>query len=322
MHTGPTGPASELIAVDFPDQPQFTYGESDGPMFYAFARDFWDLDLVAESLDRPRYRLNRPIYPFMGWILHPSGGGDGLVRSLFLVNVAAMLLAALSMGALSATMGGPTWLGVLAPLLPGSLMAVRITCGDLVASALMLAATVLLVRDKWATATLVAVAAVLTKEPVLLTFLGLALWRRDRQAFAVAVVPTVVYGLWALSIRLRVADSGQDVIEFGFPFAGIVDAIRLTWSQGDNAYALMAFVALVVLSVLGLRRAGLSHPLAPALLLNLGLISLLSITPVGLSRNGPRSVLPALLLAVVLVATPGARDAIRARVGVESPPLT
>jgi hypothetical protein len=27
VHTGPTGPASELIRTDFPDQPQFTYGE-------------------------------------------------------------------------------------------------------------------------------------------------------------------------------------------------------------------------------------------------------------------------------------------------------
>ena len=54
-----------------PDQAQFTYGESDGPMFYAVARDFWDLDRAAESLDRPRYRLTRPAYPFFGWLLHP-----------------------------------------------------------------------------------------------------------------------------------------------------------------------------------------------------------------------------------------------------------
>lgn len=310
VHTGPTGPASELIATDFPDQPQFTYGESDGPMFYAVARDFWDFDRAAESLDRPRYRLNRPFYPFLGWLLHPTGGGDGLVRSLFLVNVGAMFLAALAMGALSSTLRGPPWLGVLAPIIPGAQMAVRIECSDLLASALMLAAAVLFIRNRWVAATAVAVAAVLTKEPVLLTFLGLALWRRDRRGLAIAAVPAVVYGLWALSIRLRVPDSGQDIIEFGPPFVGIVDSIRLTWSQGDNTYALMAFVALVVLSVIGLRRSGLAHPLAPALLLNLALISLLSITPIGLSRNGPRSVLPALLLAVVMVATPKALAAV------------
>ena len=310
VHTGPTGPASELIATDFPDQPQFTYGESDGPMFYAVARDFWDFDRAAESLDRPRYRLNRPLYPFLGWALHPTGGGDGLVRSLFVVNVAAMFLAGLAMGALSVTLRGPPWLGVLAPLLPGAQMAVRIECSDLLAAALMLAAVVLFIRNRWVAATLVAVAAVLTKEPVLLTFIGLALWRRDRRGLAIAAGPIAAFGLWALSVRLRMPDSGQDVIEFGPPFVGIIDAIRLTWLQGDNVYGFLAFTALVVLSVVGVYRAGLGHPLVPALLLNLALLSLLSITPIGLSRNGPRSILPALMLAIVIVATPKAIAAV------------
>lgn len=310
VHTGPTGPASELIATDFPDQPQFTYGESDGPMFYAIARDFWDFDRAAESLDRPRYRLNRPFYPFLGWLAHPTGGGDGLVRALFLVNVGAMFVAAVALSSLSATLRGPPWLGVLAPLVPGAQMAVRIECSDLLASALMLAAVVLFVRNRWVWAIAVAVAAVLTKEPVLLTFLGLAAWRRDRRGVLLAVVPVATYGLWALWIRTRVPDSGQDVIEFGPPFVGIVDSVRLTWSQGDNGYALLTFVALVVLTVVGLRRSGLGHPLVPALVLNLALISLLSITPIGLSRNGPRSVLPALLLAIAIVATPRAASVV------------
>jgi hypothetical protein len=250
------------------------------------------------------------VYPFLGWALHPTGGGEGLVRSLFIVTVAAMFLAALAMGALSTTLRGPPWLGVLAPLVPGAQMAVRIECSDLLASALMLAAVVLFIRNRWVAAALVAVAAVLAKEPVLLTFIGLALWRRDRRGLLVAGLPTLVYGSWALFIRLRLADSGQDVIEFGPPFVGIIDAIRLTWSQGDNTYGFLAFLALVVLSAVGLFRGRLSHPLAPALVLNLALISLLSITPIGLSRNGPRSILPALLLAIVLVATPRALAAV------------
>ncbi len=307
VHTGPTGPASALIATDFPDQPQFTYGESDGPMFYAVARDFWDLDRAAESLDRPRYRLNRPVYPFLGWLGHPTGGGDGLVLSLLLVNVAAMFLASVSLGSLSATFRGPPWLGVFVTLLPGAQMAVRIECADLLAVALMLAATVLLIRGRWLGATAVAVAAVLTKEPVLLTFIGLALWRRDRRGAVFVGVPVAVFGLWYLYVRLRFGDSGQDVIEFGPPFAGIADSVRLLWSQGEHGYALLSFVALVVLAVVGIIRHRLGHPLMPALLLNLALVSLLSITPIGLTRNGTRSALPAMVLALVLAATPAQR---------------
>lgn len=304
VHTGPTGPTSALIATDFPDQAQFTYGESDGPMFYAVARDFWDLDRAAESLDRPRYRLTRPAYPFFGWLLHPTGGGDGLVVSLFVVNVAAMFIAAVSLGSLSATLRGPPWLGVLVTLLPGAQMAVRIECADLLAVALMLAATVLLLRGRWVGATAVAVVAVLTKEPVLLTFIGLALWRRDRRGAIFVGVPIVLLGLWYVYVRLRFSDSGQDVIEFGPPFVGIVDSGRLLWSQGEHGYALLSFVGLVVLSAVGIARHRLGHPLMPALVLNLALVSLLSITPIGLARNGTRSVLPAMVLALVLAATP------------------
>ena len=146
--------------------------------------------------------------------------------------------------------------------------------------------------------------AVLTKEPVLLTFIGLALWRRDRRGAIFAGVPIVVLGVWYLYLRLRFGDSGQDVIEFGPPLVGIVDSVRLLWSHGEHGYALLSFVALVVLSAVGIARHRLGHPLMPALLLNLALVSLLSITPIGLTRNGTRSALPALVLALVLAATP------------------
>jgi hypothetical protein len=304
VHTGPDGPTSALIARDFPDQAQYTYGESDGPMFYAIARDLWDLDRAAESLDRPRYRLNRPVYPFFAWLLHPSGGGTGLVISLFVVNIAAMAIAAVSMGALSAMLRGPVWLGALAPLVPGAQMAMRITCADLLATALMLAATALLLRGRWGWATAVAVLAVLTKEPVLLTFIGLALWRRDRRSVTVVLGAVGALAAWTAYIRLRFADSGQDVIEFGLPLVGIADAAIHAWSKGDQIYGLLTVVLLAGLAITGFVRHRLDHPLGYALLLNLALVSLLSITPVGLDRNGPRSLLPAVALAMVMATTP------------------
>ena len=308
VHTGPTGPAAELIAEDFPDQAQYTYGESDGPMFYAVARDLWDLDTAAESLDRPRYRLNRPVYPLLGWALHPNGGGDGLVAALLLVNVAAMAVGAIAMGLLSHAWGGPRWLGVLVPLLPGAQVAARITCADLVATSLMLLAVALHVRGRWRWAIPVAVLAVLTKEPVLLTFIGLAIWRRDRRTTLLAVAPAAAFVAWSLWIRSRFADSGEDVIELGAPFVGLVDAVRRTWSEGDNTYTLVTLVVLVALVAVGLARHGLRHPLSLALLANLALVSLLLITPLALDRNGPRSVLPAMAVAILIAATPRRAD--------------
>src|ERR671919_468424 len=49
----------------------------------AIARDPMHLHDVADHLDRPRYRLQRPLYPLLAWLLHPGGGGMGLVLAMF-----------------------------------------------------------------------------------------------------------------------------------------------------------------------------------------------------------------------------------------------
>lgn len=306
IHTGPTGPASRLLAQDFPSDPQYTNGEHDGPMFYAFARDFWDLDTVAQSLDRPRYRLQRPVYPFLAWTLDPTGsGGDPLVRALFVVNLLAAFGGALALGALSRTLRGPVWLGVLYPLLPGVLTGWRVSVADTLAVALMLGATITLVRGRWVWAAALAVLAVLTKEPVFVTFVGLALWRRDRRAIALVAAPVVVAGAWQLYLRNRFPDSGQDVIEFGPPLRGIGDSWRLLWHSGGQTLALVAFLAALVLAVAALVRRRPAHPMWWPTLVNLLALAPLTVTVIGLDRNGPRAVMPLCVLALVGVAAPG-----------------
>ena len=57
IHTGPDGPAAALLARDFPDDPQFSFGEHDGPMFYA---NTIGLKYVADRLTEFSKQANDP----------------------------------------------------------------------------------------------------------------------------------------------------------------------------------------------------------------------------------------------------------------------
>ncbi len=303
IHTGPNGPAAELMRSDFPDEPQFRNGEHDGPMVYAIARAPMHLDVVAESLDRPRYRLQHPLLSWLGWIGHPSGGGDGLVGSLFVVGVLALLGGGLATGALSTTLRGPPWLAILFPVLPGSIMSLRITVADALALALALGAVVLSLRGQpWVAAGL-ACLAVLSKEPTWLTFVGIALWRRDRDAVPLVVLPAVVAGGWALWLRHTVPSDTTEVIEFVAPFKGWIGSLDL-WAGGNASLAIIAVVAALGLTIGALIKRRPSHPLYWAVVLNLAFFTILDRDVIGLDRNGTRMTLPLLVLSVVALATP------------------
>lgn len=307
-HTGPDGPAAELMAQDFPDEPQFTYGEHDGPMFYAIARDPWDLDVVTESLDRPRYRLQHPLFSWLAWAANPfADGGDDLLWTLFGVGVASMALAGVSVGALSHTLRGPVWLAAVVPILPGATVSLRITVADTLAVALLAAALAASLRGRPVLAAALGVAAVLTKEPMILGLGGLFLWRRDRDGAILVGAPVVVAGAWALFLRSRVESPGGEVIEFGLPFAGLTEAITDIWAQGDSPYALVSVAAAFGFGIAALVRRRPAHPLWWAVAANLAFVTLLTTTVVGLERNGTRMTMPLLVLGLVTALAPSGR---------------
>jgi hypothetical protein len=303
VHTRPGSPASPLLAADLPDEPQSIRGDHDGQQFYAIARDPFDLDVVVRSLDRPRYRLQHPLFSWLSWIVHPGGRGPTLVWTMFAVNVLGVLIGSLAMGALSCTLRGPPVLAVVFGVLPGVVIRSDITTADSLAVALMLVVLVLFLRGHDVAAGCVAVAAVLTKEPMLIAFVGLALWSRRRRGLLIVVPPVVVAGLWFLYLHARVVAGGDQVVEFGLPLDGLVASVRL-WATGSDSYAMASMVLAVVLSGVALAKRRLRHPLGLALLLELGFLLVLKLDVIGLERNGTRMTLPVMVLAIVMIATP------------------
>ncbi len=305
VQPGSRGPAAAAFAEDFPEVDLPDGLGLDGQMTYAVARDPFHIDASADNLDRPRYRLQRPLLPYLAGTLHP-GGGMGLVWTLLAVGLAGAGAGAWATGQLSVRWGGPAWLAVLFPLLPGSFMALRVTTSDALGVGLALLAVALASRRRTALAVLVGVLALLAKEPTLLVLGGWALAHRTRRNIAVAVVPAAVAGAW--TVVLRVAIPGAESLngDIGLPFVGLVGAARDIWLEGRELWGLVGTVVALGLAVLALRRTRLGHPLGWAVALNLGFLLLAGSNPLGTSFGGTRAGLALTALSIIVLATPQA----------------
>lgn len=302
VHTGPGGPAAQLMSRDFPEEPQFARGEHDGPMFYAIAQHPADLDEASRYLDRPQYRLQRPLYPWLARLAYPPGQGVPMVWTMFGVGTVGVFLGAFSLGAISWMLGGRPGIGLLVGLLPGTLMSLRISAADTLCLGLLLGAIALSLRGRHLPAAVAAVAAVLTKEIALVSLAGFALWRRDRHAWEIAGVPAVIAVLWGLYLRTAVPVGQGSLLDVTVPFGGLIDSVRL-WMQGDNLLTLVCVPAGIVIAIAGSIRAGWRHPLTFAVLANLSFLVIFNLDVVGLDRNGTRTVMPLLALASVQILT-------------------
>lgn len=138
----PGTPAAPLLERELGAHAVRPGGGHDGAYFYAVARDPFDLKTAAAYIDAPRYRLQRIAYPLLAWVLHPTGGGPGLVWAMFAVGVLAVFAGGVGTGALSASFGGPAWPAVAFGLMPGTVLSLRISVADPLALALVVWALV------------------------------------------------------------------------------------------------------------------------------------------------------------------------------------
>jgi hypothetical protein len=300
---GAKGPSAAVFHHDFPDLKLPTGIGADGQMFYALAREPMHLRDAAHQLDRPRYRAQRILIPVLVWALHPSGGGKGLVVALVLVNIIGLFIGALATGALSSTLGGSPLLALFFPVLPGALMCLNLATPDAFALALALAAAAFDLRERRRTAIVVAVAAVLAKESLLVLIVGYAIWRGGRRGARFAIVPAAVAGAWWLYLRITLAGTGNQSVEFN-PGRGIVRALGF-WVHG-NQMSMLSVLGGLILGALALRRGGWRNPFGPAVALEMLFVLMLSAEVLVHDYNGTRAALPLLVTAILsLVASAG-----------------
>jgi hypothetical protein len=308
---GDDGPAAALLQRDFPTFDFHDAAGHDGQQFYALAREPMHLDQAADSLDRPHYRAQRILLPALAWLLHPSGGGIGLVVALVSVGLLGLFGGAVAFGALSATLGGRAEIALLFPVLPGALVSLGATVPDALALGLALAAITLDLRDRPHAAIVAAIGAVLAKESLFLVVLGYALWRRDARGARLAAIPALVAGTWWAVVRVLVDAGGVDqVLEFQ-PLRGLWFALGY-YLRGEDPEAALVFALAVGLAMIGFRRGALRGPLGLAVALQLGFLTTLSPPVLAIWANGERATLPLLALGILVVA---ARPPFLSRIG-------
>lgn len=303
IYAGEVGPSVEVVRADIPNADLAPGRGHDGQQFYAIARAPMHLDEASEQLDRPRYRLQRPLFPLLAWALHPSGGGIGLVVSLLVVGVGGVLLSGVAAGALSRALGGGTWPAFCVPVLPGAYGALRITTADTLALGLLLAALWAVETRRSRTAVIAGVAAVLAKESTALLLVAHAVTRRTRESVLAAGSAVAAAGAWWVALRLAVDSDVAQVKEFTWPFGGMVVYVD-EWLDGRNTIGAAMAIGSFLLAFVALWRRGPRHPLFGALAVMTALASFFAASVVALDFNAIRTLGPLLVLAILCLGTP------------------
>lgn len=304
LQPGRLGPATEAVAEDFPEVQQLSGSGLDGQMYYAIARNPFHLDEVAEHLDQPRYRLQRPLLPWTAWLLQPFGGGIGLVWALVLVGTVGIGLGAVATGALSTHWGGPAWAAALFPLLPGAYWSLRVSVSDALALALALAAMALASRNRYGLAIAAGVLAVLAKEPAVLLLLGWALHRRTRRDVVMLAAAGLTVVTWMAWLRFQLPADPPRPSDLGLPFVGLVDAWSTLWSDGRELVGMATSVGGLVLGAAALWRRGLEHPLGWVIVVQIGFLLCMGLNPIGMNFGGTRMAMPLLISSLLALLAP------------------
>ncbi len=297
------GPSAAVFEEDFPDLDLPDGLGHDGQQFYVVARAPMHLDEMSDDLDRPRYRLQRPVYPLLAWAIHPSGGGDGLVVAMAIVGIGAIFLAGLGAGALSTRLGGGTWPALLVPLLPGTYAAMRLSLADTLALGLVLLALAAVERDRPVLGSIAAVLGAFTKESLLVVLVGHALFRRTRAAIVAAGTATAASVVWWIALRLLVDADSEQVLEFTWPFGGVVTNAD-KWLGGTDWIAGVSVVGAFALAGSALWVRGRRHPLFGALASVTAFSVFLGPDVFGPDFNGPRTIGPVIVLSILMWGTP------------------
>lgn len=229
----------------------------DGRWYFAQANDPWYLETErhAAVLDRPIYRAQRMLFPMIagGFGLFPPGV---VVWSMLATNLAALAIGGMLAAKLAASWGLSPWLGLWVPLNPGLLFELEIDGAGILAYICCLGAVYALVKGRTGLASLLFVAAALSREVMVLFAAGVfvPMWLDGRRApWRILITPLVAVVLWYAYIRIRLtgvsgAGGGQEA--FSAPFLGIARAFRIWALDPMHLVVNVAILLLVVAFVL------------------------------------------------------------------------
>jgi hypothetical protein len=304
-------PGSETVSApvlrqDFPGYDMQPGVGHDGQASYVIARDPLHFADAVHWADRPRYRAQRILLPAAAWVIHPQGGGRGLVVAQWAVAVLGIALtgigAALLARALGASADNVERLALFVPLLPASWAVAGLATPDQLALGLALVALAADATGYRRRAIALAILAVLAKETMIVVLFGWAVYKGVRAFWQLFVLPAAVAFTWWATLRVWFPDTGEGTFENSL-FHGFVHSVSDTLRGNVPVGGTVLFVTMAV-AIVALWKHGLRSPLGPVIAINLAMLFFLSEIVLVARWNGPRATGPLLALSLVALALP------------------
>jgi len=232
----------------------------DGQFFLSLALDpFLTNSHTIESLDYPRYRIGRLLFPLLGY-----GGSLGnravVPYALVLINGLSILAMVLVLSELRHTKGFGEQSSLLLLCIPGIWIAFSFSTAEIVSSLLVIASYVTYRRDNANTSSILAGLACLAKEVTLIFWLAsliTAFLEENRKrivSLLLSIVPFVAFRVF-LFIAFR-TDLDSEFANFSWPLVGHMNRLQW-WLAGDNLtknevafYGVLLFAVVLLISKL------------------------------------------------------------------------
>jgi hypothetical protein len=236
------------------------YTGYDGTFYYRLALTPFTQEQTAFgiTLDNPRYRHQRILYPLLAWFF--SFGSPPLaIYSLILVNFLGLCALGWVGGYYAQTVERHALWGVLFALYPGFLYTLSRNLTEIVEALFVLAALVALRQQRTALAVCLLVLAILSKETAvlipaaILILTTVTLWQKKAlNKWWVGLIPLLAYGLWQLWLTFWWNDTLTEAARanLGLPFIGVVQGFYAAATIGGSQTRwLIEVVALLLLAV-------------------------------------------------------------------------
>lgn len=234
----------------------------DGRFFFAQAIDPWlnDPETLRSVLDLPAYRTQRMLYPMLAGFFGIASAPI-VVWTLVALNIFSFGVGTWATALVARGMGASSAWGAAFVLNLGMISELLVSGGGVVALAAALVAVAALQRNRFGFAVVALAASVLSREVMLLSALGIALWlfRRGRRldAAVAAAVPTAAVLAWAGYVRSRFGwEVGTEQVQgIGVPMKGVFEAVGVWRNEPiDLAVGLLVISILVVFSLRAIQR--------------------------------------------------------------------
>ena len=125
----------------------------------------------------------------------------------------------------------------------------------------------------------------------------------------VVAVPAATIVAWMGWLATQLPPDPDRANDLGAPFVGLVQAFTDVWSQGHELVGMACTLGGLALGGVALWKRGLRHPLGWALAIQLAFILVMGVNPTSVNFGATRMAMPAMMVAVLALATPNATSA-------------